>query len=153
VRAMAHESAALVPSPECITLRTQIEQLVAAEHSYSEVVSYEREPDRTADMAISNEILTAMSTSGDLMLNIGAWPQDADAQSPNGTLITLRETLADGLHSLAHSLEHPAWNEKQRTDDQPFGALHIAQSAIAQKTLDCYRQLQMFCEGVVSARV
>ena len=87
------------------------------------------------------------------MLNISAWPHDADAQPLNGKLKALRDQLADGLHSLGRSLEQPAWNARQSTDDQTFGALHIAQPAIAQKTLDCYRQLQMFCEGVVSARV
>ena len=156
VRAMAHESAALVPSPECIALRTKIEQLVAAEHSYSEVVSYEREPDRTADMAISNEILTAMSTSGDLMLNIGAWPQDADTQASNGTLASLREALANGLHLLAHSLEQPAWtfeDWQQNNEDRPFVPLRVKQPEFAENALDCYRRLQNFCQGVVSARV
>jgi multidrug resistance protein MdtO len=153
VRLMGEEAAGLVPSPKLIGLRTQIERLMAAEHGYAEVVSYEFEPDRTADMALSNEILSAMSTSADLMLDVSALPQAADVQPLNEQLKALRDQLANGLQALGRSLEQPAWNARQSTEDQPFRALHIAQPAIAQKTLDCYRQLQMFCKGVVSARV
>lgn len=155
VRAMAQESAALVPSPECIALRRQIEQLVAAEHSYAEVVSYEREPDRTADMAISDEILTAMSTSGDLMLNISAWPQDAGAQSSDRTLIAARENLATGLHSLARSLEqYPSQViDGQRKAEYSLPRVQVPWRDFVKDATDCYNKLQMFCESVASAHV
>jgi multidrug resistance protein MdtO len=147
------DSANLIPSPQRIAVRAKIEQLVAAQHDMADVVNYEYEPDRLADVAISNEIIAAMSTSADMMLSLSAWPKPTDVRLFNGELKALRDQLADGLHSLGRSLEQAAWNDKQSTDDQPFGPLQIARPAIAQKTLDSYRQLQMFCEGVVSARV
>ncbi len=155
VRLMGQEAGAVALSPKLIGLRTQIERLVLAEHGYAEVVSYEFDPDRTADMALSNEILAAMSTSADLVLCVSAWPHETDANPWYAKLESVRENIANGLQSLACSLEQPAWNDaepREDAGDQPFEAAHIAQPTIIQKTLDCYRQLQIFCESVVSAR-
>lgn len=154
VRIMGQESADMPPSPKLIGLRTQIERLVAAEHSLAEVITYEFEPDRTQDMAVSNEILSAMSTSADLMLSVRAWPLESDAHSWNGDLKAFRETLANGLHSAAHSLESQSWNreDSEQNADHSLQILQIARPRIAQKSLNCYRELQMFCESVASAR-
>ena len=155
VRLMDKDSTNLIPSPQRIAFRARIEQLVAAERDMAQVVSYEYEPDRTADMALSAEIIAAMSASEDMMLSLSAWPQAAGAQPLNGTLKALREKLGNGLHSLASSLEQPTWNREepgQTPRDQVFGPLQVSRPAIAQKTLDSYRRLEMFCEAVVSAR-
>ena len=74
VRLTSVEPPGVVPSPNTIQLRIQLEHLIASIRSLSDVVKYEFEPDRSGVMAISQEILNAVSTSASLLLSLQAWP-------------------------------------------------------------------------------
>ena len=97
VRQMNLEAPAAVLSPHIIQLRTQVERLVAAIHGFADVVKYEFEPDRTADMTTSQEILNAVSTSANLLLSLQAVPGPTDTDGEREALRAFHRSLENGL--------------------------------------------------------
>jgi multidrug resistance protein MdtO len=148
VHLMGAEPANVVPSVNVIRLRTQLERLVATIHSFSEVVKYEFEPDRTGDMTISREILSAVVTSANLLFSIQTWPDASDAQS-EGVQET-RSTIETGLCDLARFLEQVRSSAEgpQQHAEQFQERFTITEPKSIGKAIDSYRELQMLCEGI-----
>jgi multidrug resistance protein MdtO len=151
VRQMNFEPATAIPSARTRELRAQIECIVAAIHSFSDVVKYEFEPDRSGDLIISKEILNAVSTSANLLLSMQAEP-GLGSESGRSALAAFHGRLEEGLRELARYLSQaPLHNAKQTQQsvqalDLPWGNV----PKLKEKTIDRFRELQMLCESIVA---
>jgi multidrug resistance protein MdtO len=154
VRLMGAKPPGVVTSANTIQLRTQFEHLVATIHSFSEVVKYEFEPDRTSDMTISEEILNAVSTSANLLLSMQTWPEHIDSHGVvwSARLREYRKTLENGLRELAYFLEQVSGSEEDSRQDSGrlLDGFRITEPKSIGKAIDSYRELQMLCESIVS---
>lgn len=153
VHLMDQELSSSVPSVKVIELRVQTERMVAALRGFSEVVRYEFEPDRTADIQVSEYIMNAVSSSANLLLSLRMWPEQIDTHPVAARLKEFRTTIEDGLRSLAFLLEQVSeCQERSRESSQNFlDGLDITDPKSVGKTIDSFRELQMLCESIVSA--
>jgi len=143
------------PSAKMLEARHQIARLVAALHSYSDVVKYEYEPDRTEDMVISDEILDAASCSAELLFGLNAWPEEAGQDALNAKRREVREVVQTVLRTLASSLEQPSESPQEsllklREDSQELlDALRGAEPVFLEKAVASCRQLQIVCDAII----
>lgn len=153
VRQMNLEAPAAVLSPHIIQLRTQVERLVAAIHGFADVVKYEFEPDRTADMTTSQEILNAVSTSANLLLSLQAVPGPTDTDGEREALRAFHRSLENGLEDLARSLRQiPGYRGPEQPSEGPLDVGWTTAPKFTEKTVDSFRELQMLCESIVATR-
>ena len=152
VRLTSVEPPGVVPSPNTIQLRIQLEHLIASIRSLSDVVKYEFEPDRSGVMAISQEILNAVSTSASLLLSLQAWPDTGGIRSGSESLKQFRVALENGLRDLARSLELASGDREELREHSArlLEGPQLAEPKSVGKTLDSFRELQMLCEGIAT---
>ncbi len=133
-------------------IRKQIAAMVVNLPNFAHAVKFEFPPDRAAGMRLSNEILTAATTTGDLLFCMRTWPQQVEGVQDTGRLREARDSIEDGLHGLARLLEEgPEAREKPpRTIDAATGEQLRSETPICvAKAIDHFRELQMACDGIV----
>jgi hypothetical protein len=132
-------------------IRKQIAAMVANLQNFAHAVKFEFPPDRAADMRLSNEILNAVGTSGDLLFCVRTWPQKAEGDQEAEILRKVRNSIENGLRGLACLLEGgPVAKEKdQRTIEAASEEqLRNETPVCAATAIDNFRELQMACDGI-----
>jgi len=141
-------------SAKIAAMRQQIAGVVLNLPNFAHAVKFEFPPDRAADMRLSNEILKAVTTAGDLLFCVGTWPQEAEGEREAEHLRQIRDSVENGLRGLARNLEEGL--ELQGNGPRKIEAASVEQlrsekpSAVA-KAIDNFRELQMVCAAIASA--
>ena len=154
VRLFAAEPDAIA-SARIAEIRKQIASMVPNLPYFAHAVKFEFPPDRAADMMVSNEILNAAATSGDLVFCVHAWPQTMENTNDADRLALARKMIERGLCDLACRLERAPETPEQgpggleAASDPPTSGLPVC---IA-KAIYNLRELQMACDGIVRSAV
>ncbi len=133
-------------------IRKQITGMVVNLPNFAHAVKFEFPPDRAVDMRLSNEILKAATTAGDLLFCVRTWPQKVEGDQDTGRLREVRASIENGLRGLARLLEEgPEAQEKgQRTSEAASEEQLRSETPICvAKAIDNFRELQMACDGIV----
>lgn len=129
-------------------IRRQIEIMIPTLQSFADVVKFEFDPDRAADLRASAEIQNALTSATDVVLGIRTWSPTFDAAEQNPELREIRDALENGLRGIASFLEQHPGEQLPATEEilieQRLNTLPIAVA----KTLDNYRELKMICDGI-----
>ena len=118
-------------------------------------MKYEFEPDRGADMRLSDEILNTATSATDLLIYIRTWPQGLQGDQQKDRLDEIRNMLENGLRELARSLEQLS-DVQQEAAPKLEAALEkhpATMPACVLKAIDSYGELQMACDGIVRSSV
>jgi multidrug resistance protein MdtO len=135
-------------------IRKQIAAMVVNLQNFAHAVGFEFPPDRAAGMRLSNEILSAATTTGDLLFCVGTWPQQVEGDPDTERLREVRDSIENGLRGLAHLLEEgPEAREKgPRTIEAASEEQLRSETPICvAKAIDHFRELQMACDGIVNS--
>jgi multidrug resistance protein MdtO len=133
-------------------IRKQIAAMVVNLPNFAHAVKFEFPPDRAADMRLSNEILNAVTTTGDLLFCVRTWPQQAEEDQDTGRLREVRDSIENGLRGLARLLEEgpEAREQGPRTIEAASEEQLRRETPICvAKAIDNFRELQMVCDGIV----
>ena len=135
--------------------RKQIAGIVASLPNFAHAVKFEFPPDRAPGMKLSDEILNAATTAGDLVLCVRAWPRTGQGEEAEH-LQQLCGALENGLRDLARSLEQgppsqaDARSKIEGAMEQPL--MNAAPVPVA-RAINNFRELQMACDGIVRSAV
>ena len=132
-------------------IRKQMEAGVVNLRSFADVVRFEFDPDRAADMRLSDEIMNAVTSGADVLLGIPTWPQKLDGDQQTAELQKVRNALENGLREMASMLEQGPREQQPASQDT---ALEKPQSTLPvsiRKTIDSYIELKMVCAGILRA--
>jgi len=132
-------------------IRKQLSAGVANLRTFADVVKFEFDPDRAADMRMSDEILNAVTSAADVLLGIPTWPQQLDDDEQADELKEIRKTLEDGLRDMALSLEQVPKEQLPGLLESTLEKLRSAPPVAVRKTIDSYRELKMVCAGILRA--
>jgi len=133
-------------------IRKQIESMVVNLQLFAHAVKYEFPPDRQVDMRMSNEILNAVASGGDVLLSVGTWPQELEGEQKTQRLWEIRQALENGMRDLARLLEQVPQAQEQAPRAvlaPPAEQLRRAWPLGVAKALDHFRELQMACVDIV----
>ena len=135
-------------------IRKQIAGLVMNLPNFAHAVKFEFPPDRAADMRLSNEILKAVTTAGDLLFCVGTWPQKAEGDQEAEQLREIRHSIENGLRGLAGNLEkgrEPQGKGRRKIEAASVEQLRSEKPSAVAKAIDNFRELQMACAAIASA--
>ena len=135
-------------------IRKQIESMLTNLPNFAHAVKFEFPPDRAADMRLSNEILNAVKTNGDLLFCVGTWPQTAEGDQEAEQLREIRHSIEDGLRGLARNLEEglePQGKGRRKIEAASVEQLRSEKPSAVAKAIDNFRELQMACAAIASA--
>src|SRR5271157_2129969 len=131
-------------------IRKQMEAWVVNLRGFADVVKFEFDPDRAADMRLSDEILNAVTSAADVLLGIPTWPQKlADEQVIQ--LREIRSALQHGLREMASLLEQVPREQQPVPQETALEELPSTLPVAIAKTIDSYRELKMVCAGILRA--
>ena len=105
-------------------------------------------------MRLSNEILKAVTTAGDLLFCVGTWPQKAERKREAEHLREIRDSVEKGLRGLARNLEEgpePQGNGPRKIEAASVEQLRSEKPSAVAKAIDNFRELQMACAAIASA--
>ena len=122
--------------------------------NFAHAVKFEFPPDRAADMRLSNEILKAATTAGDLLFCVGTWPQKAEGEQEAEHLREIRDSIENGLCGLARKVEEglePQGKGRKKIEAPSVEQLRSAKPSAVAKAIDNFRELQMACAAIASA--
>jgi multidrug resistance protein MdtO len=129
-------------------IRKQLGAGVVNLRSFADVVKFEFDPDRAADMRLSDEILNAVTSAADVLLGIPTWPQKLGADQQTAELQEVRNALENGLREMASSLEQVPQEERPAPQDTALEQIRSWLPVSIAKTVDSYRELKMICTGI-----
>jgi len=135
-------------------IRKQMAGLVVNLPNFAHAVKFEFPPDRAADMRLSNEILKAATTAGDLLFCVRTWPRKAERDQETEGLRELRISIENGLRGLAGLLEGgPERHGKAQRELDAGSAEQLRNEAPASvaKTIDNFLELQMACDAIANS--
>lgn len=132
-------------------LRKQLSAGVVNLRSFGDVVKFEFPPDRAADMKLSDQILNAMSSAGDLLIGLPAWPLKTESERQSLQLKEIRDALGNGLREMASWLEQLPREQQPSAQDTVLEKLRNTLPGSVLKTIDGYRELKMACADIVRA--
>ena len=131
-------------------IRGQIAAMVVNLRSFADVVKFEYDPDRAADMRLSDEILNAATSAEDLLIYLRMWPPDLDGDQQRERAKGIQNTLENGLQELACSLEQFSETPQEVSHDL-MTELEKLRSVVPiriEKAIDSYMELQMACDDI-----
>ena len=129
-------------------IRKQIAAVVVNLHSFADVIKYEFPPDRDADMKLSAEIMSAVTSAADVLLGIPTWPPEL-ADEKVTQLKEIRRVFQNGLREMASLLEQIPREQQRVPQETAIEKLPSAIPVAVAKTIDNYRELQMVCAGIL----
>lgn len=132
-------------------LRGQIATMVVNLRSFADVVKFEYDPDRAADMRLSDEILSATTSAADLLICLRMWPQDLEGNEQRERVKAIRNTIENGLQDLACSLEQFSETPPEASYDL-MTELEKLRSVVPiriEKAIDSFMELHMACDDIV----
>ena len=135
-----------------VEIRKQIGAMVVNLPNFAHAVKFEFPPDRALGMKLSDEILNAVTATGDLLFCVRTWPQKVEGGRDNERLKGVRDSIENGLGGLARLLEEsPEAREKgPRTIEAASEEQLRSETPICvAKTMHNFRELQMVCDGIV----
>jgi multidrug resistance protein MdtO len=135
-------------------IRKQIAGMAMNLPNFAHAVKFEFPPDRAADMRLSNEILKAVTTAGDLLFCVGTWPQKAEGDQEAEQLREIRHSIENGLRGLAGNLEkgrEPQEKGRRKIEAASVEQLRSEKPSAVAKAIDNFRELQMACAAIASA--
>jgi multidrug resistance protein MdtO len=130
-------------------IRKQAAAMAVNLQSFADVVKFEFEPDRSADMRLSNEILNAASSAADVVLGIPTWPQKLDSDQQTAQLTDIRDTLENGFREMASLLEQLPREPQLVPQETILQRLRSTLPGSVAKTIDTYGELKMLCDGIL----
>ena len=134
---------------QIVAIRAQLRTGVVTLRSFADVVKFEFDPDRAADMKLSDEILNAATSATDVLLGIPTWPQKLDDDEQAAELKEVRNALENGLRNMALSLEQVPKEQPPGPPESIPERLRSAPPVSIAKTIDSYRELKMVCAGIL----
>jgi multidrug resistance protein MdtO len=129
-------------------IRKQIAGMVVNLPSFAHAVKFEFPPDRAADMKLSNEIMNAARTTGNVLLCVRTWPHKAAGDLETERLGEIRTSFENGLRGLARLLEA---GREHHIEAAPIEQLRKEMPISVAKAIDNFRELQMACEAIASS--
>jgi multidrug resistance protein MdtO len=132
-------------------IRNQMAATAVNLPNFAHAVKFEFPPDRAPDMRLSNEILNAATTAGDLLFCVGSWPQTVAADPQSERLRDTRGSIENGLRRLASLLEKGSEAHKDGQPAIEAGSedhLRRETPASVAKALDKLRELDMACDAI-----
>jgi len=132
-------------------IRKQLAAGVVNLRTFADVVKFEFDPDRSADMRLSDEILSAVTSAADVLLGIPTWPQKLDDEEQAAELKEIRNALENGLRNMALSLEQVPKEQPPAAQETVFDRPRPPLPVSIEKTIDSYRELKMVSAGILRA--
>jgi len=135
-------------------IRKQIESMLTNLPNFAHAVKFEFPPDRAADMRLSNEILNAVETNGDLLFSMGTWPHGTETGRESERLTEIRDSIENGMRGLARRLEEGSEVRRnwQRTIEAGSVEPLPSETPISvAKAIDNFRELQMACDAIANS--
>lgn len=130
-------------------IRKQIAAMVVTLPNFGHAVKFEFPPDRAGDMKLSDEILNAVTTTGDLSFSVWTWPPRLEGEQSTGRLRNLRESIENGLREMARLLEQGSEGQLENRQRASEEQIQSGMPACVAKAIDNFRELQMACDGIV----
>ena len=131
-------------------LRKQGAALVVNLQNFAHAVKFEFPPDRAPDMRLSSEILNAVTSAGELLISVRAFPSEPESGQQPERLTQIKNAIENGLRDLASSLEQPpdAQQVGPKIKPAPEEFCAVAPNWAA-RAFDSFRELHMTCDGIV----
>lgn len=134
---------------KCAAIRKQLEAMAANLQTFADVVKFEFDPDRTADMRLSDEILHAATSAADVLVSVLlTWPQGREKR--DARVREVRSMLESGLRDIAAWLEQVPQPQPARPEGAMIEDLHGQVPVSVAKTIDSYLELKMVCDGIMA---
>ena len=131
-------------------IRKQLSAGVANLRTFADVVKFEFDPDRSADMRLSGEILNAVTRAADVLLAIPTWPRKLYGDQQTAQMKEIRTALENGLREMAAALEQLP-REQPAPQETVLEQFRSRMPVSIAKTIDSYRELKMVCAGILRA--
>jgi multidrug resistance protein MdtO len=131
-------------------IRKQLSAGVANLRTFADVIKFEFDPDRAADMRLSDEIMSAVTSAEDVVLGVPTWPKKLDGEQQAAPLKEIRNALENGLREMALLLEQLP-PEQQTAPESNLEKLRSTLPVSIAKTIDSYRELKMVCASIPRA--
>jgi len=131
--------------------RQQLRAGVVTLRSFADVVKFEFDPDRAADMKLSDEILNAVTSATDVLLGVPTWPMKFGGDQQTAQLQDIRIALENGLREMASLLEQLPREQQPAAQEPIFDRPRSSLPVSITKTIDSYRELKMVCSGILRA--
>lgn len=131
-------------------LRKQGTALVVNLQNFAHAVKFEFPPDRAPDMRLSSEILNAVTSAGELLISVRAFPPEPEDGREAERLTQIKNAIENGLRDLASSLEQTpdAQRGGPKIKAAPEEFCAVAPNWAA-RAFDSFRELHMTCDGIV----
>lgn len=134
-----------------VELRRQVNSMLVNLHGFADGLKFEFPPDRTADMQLSDGILSAAACAEALLLHLRTWAMELDGEKETPYLRGIRAAIENGLRDLSWSLQATpgAQREGRRMiiGVVPEGFRDGIPTCVA-KAVDSFQELQMACDGI-----
>ena len=125
-------------------LRSRMEQTVATARGFAELMVYEFSREREQHVQTSESIERAISSSGNLLLSVTSWPNEADSE--NTHVEQLRTSLEGHLRTIAAALEQRG----SFTDTDVHPAATAEAPSYVRNSVEIYQELRLECCEIAS---